>query len=191
MSRSAPYRPHVLGIDDGPVEKHAPGATTPVVGVMMEGADVFEAVAVTRFAVDGEDATGFLADWIGSLRFRPSLQGVVLGGITIAGLAVVDVRGLSERVGLPVITVNRRSPVDPPLVAALRSAGFAHRVAVVEAAPGARPVAGLFASAAGAPDERIDALLAAVSGKSGLPEPLRVAHLVARALVTGESRGKP
>jgi uncharacterized protein len=191
MSRSAPLRPHVLGIDDGPVEKHASGATTPIVGVMMEGADLFEAVAVTRFSVDGEDATGFLADWIGSLRFRPSLQGVVFGGITIAGLGVVDVRALSERLELPVMTVNRRPPIDPPLLAALRSAGFPQRIATVEAAPPARFATGLYVSAAGAQPERIDALLTAAIGKSGLPEPLRIAHLVARALATGESRGKP
>lgn len=191
MPKATAYRPHVLGVDDGPVQKHAPGATTPVVGVMMEGAGLVEAVAVTRFPVDGEDVTGFLGDWIGAMRFRPSLQGVVFGGITIAGLGVIDVRALSERLQLPVVTVNRRRPSDPPLIAALRRAGFPQRIASVESTPTARPTSGLFASAAGATPERVDALLAAVLGKSGIPEPLRIAHLVARALETGESRGKP
>jgi endonuclease V-like protein UPF0215 family len=181
----------VLGVDDGPVLKHVPGATTPIVGVMMEGPDLVEAVAVTRFAVDGADATDFLAGWIASLRFRPSLQAVVFGGITIAGLGIVDIRALSERLALPVISVNRRRPSNPPLNAALRAAGLAERIATLEAAPPSRPSAGLFASAAGASRSEIDALLAAVIGKSGLPEPLRVAHLVARALEAGESRGKP
>ena len=40
-----PTRPHVLGVDDGPFEKFSPGAEAPLVGVMMEGADLVEAVA--------------------------------------------------------------------------------------------------------------------------------------------------
>jgi len=185
------HRPHLLGIDDGPFEKHTPGAETPIVGVMMEGADLLEALAVTQFPVDGDDATGFFGDWIESLRFRPSLQGVVFGGITIAGLAIVDVRALAERLELPVMTVNRRPPTDPPLLAALRTAGLEERIPLVEAAPPAEPAAGLFASAAGADHERVEALLRSAIGKSDLPEPLRIAHLMARALVTGESNGRP
>jgi hypothetical protein len=33
--------------------------------------------------------------WIAGLRARPMLQAVVLGGITIAGLGIIDVEGLA------------------------------------------------------------------------------------------------
>ena len=191
MANSRPQRPHLLGIDDGPFEKHIAGAETPLVGVMMEGADLVEAVAVSSFPVDGDEVTGFLGQWIDSLRFRPSLQGVLFGGITIAGLGVVDVDRLAKRLGLPVLIVNRRPPLDPPLLAALRSAGFQDRIPIVLRAPAARRAGGLFVSAAGGSVDRVEALLLACIGKSDLPEPLRVAHLMARALVSGESRGKP
>ena len=46
----------------------------------MEGADRIESVAMGEFPVDGEDAAGYLAGWIGGLRTRPALQGVILGG---------------------------------------------------------------------------------------------------------------
>ena len=77
----------------------------------MEGADRIESVAMGEFPVDGEDVTGYLAGWIGGLRTRPALQGVILGGITVAGLAVVDVADLAERLGLPVLVVTRPSPL--------------------------------------------------------------------------------
>ena len=67
-------RPHVLGIDDGPFSK-GQREPVPIVGVMMEGADLVEAIAVTEFPVDGADATNFLAQWIEGLRLRPTLQG--------------------------------------------------------------------------------------------------------------------
>ena len=87
-------------MDDAPFEKHQ-AAPVPVVGVVMEGPDRIESVALGGFPVDGEDATGYLAQWIGALRARPTLQGVILGEITIAGLALVDVAALAAGLGLP------------------------------------------------------------------------------------------
>jgi endonuclease V-like protein UPF0215 family len=186
--RVAP-RPHLLGIDDGPFEKFA-SQSVPIVGVMMEGSDLVEAVALTRFEVDGEDVTGFLADWIGSLRFRPALHGVLFAGITIAGLAVIDVPELARRTGLQVVVVNRRKPEDEGLVAALETAGLAARRATLERAPRPFPVDGLHAAQAGGEPETAAALVRAARGKSLLPEPLRLAHLIARAVALGESRGR-
>ena len=190
MHANLPRRPHVLGIDDGPFEKHARDATTPVVGVMMEGADLVEAVAVTRFRVDGADVTDFLADWIGSLRFRPALQGVLFSGITIAGLAVIDAEALAGRLGLPVVVVNRREPQNQRLREALHAAGLTERIDVLERSPEAFAVGGLFAAAAGAQRDLASRLVCATLGKSDLPEPIRLAHLIARAMVAGESRGR-
>ena len=70
--------------------KRQPGEV-PIVAVMMEGCDLVEGVALASFPVDGEDATGFLAGWVAGLRLHASLHAVVLGGITLAGLGVVDV----------------------------------------------------------------------------------------------------
>jgi endonuclease V-like protein UPF0215 family len=187
--RVAP-RPHLLGIDDGPFEKFE-SESVPIVGVMMEGPDLVEAVALTRFGVDGEDVTAFLADWIGSLRFRPALHGVLFGGITIAGLAVLDAPELAARTGLPVLVVNRRKPGDERLIAALETAGLAERRATLARAPRPFPVDGLHVAQAGSDAETAAALVRAARGKSELPEPLRLAHLIARAVALGESRGRP
>ncbi len=183
-------RPHILGIDDGPFEKGA-SREAAVVGVVMEGADLVEGVALTSFPVDGPDVTAFLADWVAGLRFRPALQGIVLGGITIAGLAVVDMDLLSQRLGLPVLVVNRRDPSNHRLNDALEAADLADRRDVVERTPPAVEVgSGLFLSYAGTEREAAVAMVRASLRKSTLPEPLRLAHLIARALVTGESRGR-
>ena len=186
----AALRPHVLGIDDGPFDK---GQSEPaaIVGVTMEGADLVESVAVTSFPVDGPGATAFLADWVSGLRARASLQAVVLGGITIAGLGVVDVAEFARRIGAPVLVVTRRQPRDDQLALALRAAGLAERIVTVERAPRARRISqGLYLACAGTEHTEATRIVRATLRKALLPEPLRLAHLVARAIVSGESRGR-
>jgi hypothetical protein len=187
--RIAP-RPHLLGIDDGPFRKHR-DRETPLVAVVMEGCDLVEGVAIRSFPIDGDDVTGFLAAWIGELRFRPVLRAVVLGGVTIAGLAVVDLPRLARETGLGAIAVGRRDPRDHGVADALRAAGLADRIPALERAPAAEPAGpGLWAACAGIAPERARALLAAARRKAALPEPLRLAHLIAAAVARGSSRGR-
>ncbi len=183
-------RPHVLGIDDAPFERGR-DLDVPIVGVMMEGATLVEGVAITRFPIDGEGATDFLVGWIQSLRWWPSLQAVVLGGITMAGLAVVDLVALSERLGLPVLAVTRHDTADSELADALRVAGLEARLAILERTPPAEPMGrGLYVAWAGADAFEARQLVQATLNKSRLPEPLRLAHLIGAALVRGQSRGR-
>jgi endonuclease V-like protein UPF0215 family len=191
MTPARPFHPHVLGIDDGPFDKRT-DRSVPLVGVMMEGGGLVEAVAVTRFAVDGDRAADFLADWIGGLRFAPALQAVVLGGLTVAGLGVVDLPHLSRRLGRPAMVVNRHDPRNEELIRALAAAGLSERIRLVEQSPAAwRLEAGLWVAHAGASQDEAAAILLAVRNKSQLPEPLRLAHLIGSAIVGGQSRGRP
>lgn len=157
----------------------------------MEGGDLLESVAVTDFPVDGDDATRHLVGWIRGLRLHASLHGVLLGGITIAGLGVVDVAALAAALELPVLVVTRRDPSRNRLGEALVAAGLAERIAVIERAPPAEQTPwGVWLARAGIERPGAEALLRSTLRKSKFPEPLRVAHLIGRALVDGESRGR-
>jgi hypothetical protein len=183
-------RPHLLGVDEGPFEK---GQTSPVplVAALCEGPDLLEGVARSEFPVDGDGATEFLARWIGGLRLRATLQGIALGGITLAGLALVDVVALAEALALPVLVVTRKAPDNVKLARALEAAGLAGRFAIAERSPEAfRTDDGVWLAHAGIERGGALALLRASCGKAKLPEALRVAHLFATALVRGESHGR-
>jgi len=183
-------RPHLLGIDDGPFEKRS-ADQVPLVAVMMEGAQLVEAVAIRTFPVDGEDATGCLAQWAAGFRFRPAVQGLILGGITIGGLGVIDTPALADALGVPVLVVTRHLPDNRELAAALRASGLAHRQPILDRTPKSyRLRQGLFLAHAGGHRRDAEHLVEAALGKANLPEPLRVAHLIGRALVMGESRGR-
>jgi endonuclease V-like protein UPF0215 family len=190
MVNRGPSRPHTIGVDDAPFDKRQAGPV-PIVGVAMEGHEVIESVAVGEFPVDGEGATEYLAGWIGGLRSRPMLQAVILGGITIAGLGLVDVTALSERLVLPVLVVSRHNPADSDLGDALRAAGLARRLEILERIPRAYGVGpGLYLAHAGASRVEAERLALATLGKAQLPEPLRVAHLIGQAIVLRQSRGR-
>jgi uncharacterized protein len=190
MSMAPVSRFHILGIDDAPFVKRTDTSVS-VVGVLMEAADLVESVAVTGFPVDGEDATGFLAEWIGGLRCRPSVQAVVLGGITIAGLGLVDIDALATRLGTPVLAVTRHDPAESELRRALLAAGLDARLPILERCPSAQRLGdGLYVSAAGIAADDSAFLIRGSLGKSRMPEPLRVAHLIGRALASGESHGR-
>jgi len=181
----------VLGIDDGPHRRGQREAVR-IVGAMLEAGDLLEAVAQAWFPVDGDGVTDFLVSWVWSLRLRRSLQAIALGGVTIAGLAVVDVEKLSDALHVPVLVTTRRDPSRNRVAEALIAARLAERCAVLERTPPAIHVErGLWLAWAGSGRERALALLQATRRKSKLPEPLRVAHLIARALADGESRGRP
>lgn len=183
-------RPHILGVDDAPFEKHQDRAV-PIIGVLMEGNDLVEGIALGEFPVDGEDATGFLAHWIAGLRWRDAIQAVVLGGITLAGLGVVDLDALARTLGLPVLAVTRRSPAHSRISRALTAAGLSHRQPIADRSPAAiRAAPGVYVAFAGTDPARATALIQCTLRKSRMPEPLRMAHLIGSALERGQSRGR-
>jgi len=190
MPRSSPRRPHLLGIDDGPFVK-GQSAPVPIAAALCEGPDLLEAAAIGAFPVDGDGATEFLVAWISRLRMRASLQGVALGGITLAGLGVVDVRALARSLEVPVLVVTRKAPDNARLRGALEAAGCGERFAIAERSPAAERTAdGIWLAQAGTERPHALALLEASRGKAKLPEALRIAHLFATAIVRGESHGR-
>ena len=188
MSR---YRkPHVLGVDDGAFH---PGQSrpVPVIGVLMAGNDQVEAVVRTEFPRDGDQATEFLAGWIPQLHLYPSLQALLLGGITIAGLGIIDLAVLSRELARPVIAVTRKQPGAKKLEVALDAAGLAGRKQIARRGIRYQPGwEGVYLACAGIERDAAIQLLRPCCQKSRLPEPLRLAHLIGRALLDGESRGR-
>lgn len=182
--------PHVLGIDDAPFTK-GKDSSVPIVAVMMEGSTLVDGVALNRMMIDDPNATTFLIDWIKALRWTPSLQAIVFGGITIAGLGLLHLPSLSRELNLPVITVTRQDTHDSTLDTALISAGLSDLVPILNDNPSSVEIdEGIFASFSGTTEREAKRLIRSTLQKSTMPEPLRIAHLIGAALVNGESKGR-
>ena len=176
----------VLGIDDGIFTPHTEG-TVEVVGVVFRGGCSIDGVMHTRIAIDGLDATEQLASMINSSPHRRQLRLAMLNWITFAGFNVVDIIKLNAATKLPVLVLTRAEPDLDRIHEALRilshteerwrmilAAGEIHEV-INKGAKIYMGLAGIILSDA-------QKIIKLTSTRSCLPEPLRVAHLIASGI---------
>jgi len=177
----------VLGIDDGPFTFG--DATAPVAGVVMRADGYIEGVMLIRVAVDGDDATARLTELVRGSRHRAGLRALLLDGASLGGFNVVDTQALAADTGLPVITVTRHRPDRAAVEAALQKHFNDWEWRLARLAPSFAMRNGdytVYCSATCTRDEAAE-LVRATTLRGALPEPLRMAHMVASAAARGES----
>jgi len=182
---------HVVGVDDAPFPRTHRGDVL-VVGTVFAGRRL-EGILSSKVRRDGANATQRLATMIGECRYAEHLQGVLLQGIALAGFNVVDIYALHEALGLPILVVVRKRPDLNAVRRALlsRVPGGARKWRLVQKAGAVEPAGGLYVQRAGLTLAQAARLLADTTVRGKLPEPIRVAHLVAGGVTDGESRSRP
>lgn len=181
---------NIVGFDDGPFTFEHVG-NVPLVGAIFTGLQL-TGVVIGQVEKDGTDAARSIVELVTGSRFIEHLQLVMLQGITLAGFNVVDVFELHEQSGLPVLVVSRRAPD----LAAIREALLtkipqgAQKWQVVERLGPMEPAGQVFIQRVGLSVEEAVAVVERFAIHSHLPEPLRTAHLIAGAVVEGQSRGR-
>jgi len=188
----------VLGVDDGPFSFGA-GQEALVVGTLFRGGLWLDGVLTTHVTVDGEDATDKLVDMINRSRHRGQMRVVMTDGLTLGGFNVIDGNEIFERTGLPVISVTRSLPDMRAIKDALvKLPHYDRRWRVIRQAgkpkqhtyPDGRGSGKVFFQAFGAEEADAHAIIEVTSTRSLMPEPIRVAHIIASGIVKGESYGR-
>ena len=181
---------HVIGFDDAPFPREHRG-DVPVVGAVYAGLRL-EGVLCGRVRRDGANATRELVRLARTSRFAPQLQLVLLQGIALAGFNVVDVNRLSQELGVPVLAVARRAPRMPRIRSALlqRVRGGARKWRLIERLGPMERIAALQVQRVGIDASTAERVIRRLAVNGTIPEPLRTAHLIAGAMVEGQSRGR-
>jgi endonuclease V-like protein UPF0215 family len=182
----------VLGIDDAPFSFG--GGKVPIVGVVVRLPAYVEGVMMSEATIDGDDADQAIKDLLAHSRYREQIRLVMIDGIAFGGFNVIDIDDLSQATGIPFCTVTRDRPDLPSMRAALqknfadwdRRFEIVSRHALNEVMTGHRSV---FVSISGASVEEVGEFLRGSTLQGAVPEPLRLAHLIATASVKGESKG--
>ena len=206
---------NVIGFDDAPFPREHRGDVL-LVGAVCSGTRL-DGVVAGRIRRDGADAARRMAEIVRASQFGESIQAVMLQGIAVGGFNVVDIHALSNALAVPVLVVVRRPPDmdavhralfsgDPPdrprVPGAAKKWRLIERAGVLEALGTSRraqkgrpsgittPSPRLWVQRVGLTLEEARRIVLATTLHGNIPEPLRVAHLIAGGVTTGRSRGR-
>ena len=183
----------LLGVDDSPftfTEKYVT-----VIGVVMRGGEYIECVLSKQVAVDGSDATHVCKEMIQNTRHKKQLKAMMLDGIALGGFNVVDIEEVYADTNLPVITITRDEPDFDKIKKALQKnfedwkerlnlmkKGKLHKVKTMHTP--------IYVKCVGISIEEAKEIIKISTIRGVIPEPIRVAHLIASGITKGESYGK-
>jgi uncharacterized protein len=172
---------HVIAFDDAPFARAHRGDVR-IVGVVFAGPRL-DGVISGRVRRDGANAARVMARMIAECRFAAHLQLVMLQGIAVAGFNVVDVLALHEQTGLPVLVVARKRPNLEAIRDALltRVPGGARKWRLIERAGPMERCEGVWIQRVGITADEARAVVKKFAINGNVPEPVRVAHLIASA----------
>jgi endonuclease V-like protein UPF0215 family len=183
----------ILGIDDGPFTNNDKEVL--VVGVIFRGGNFLDGVLRTYVVVDGLDATEKLSKMINSSRHKKQLKVIMLDGITLGGFNIVDLKELYNETKIPIIVINRKMPDLKSIKKALEKNfdDFEKRWKMILNAGKIKQLKlekfSIYYQNVGLEDEEAEEIIILSTKHAQIPEPLRVAHLIATGIVKGESEG--
>jgi endonuclease V-like protein UPF0215 family len=176
----------VLGIDDGQFMPHTKGEVL-VVGVVFRGGTSVDGVMHTHVDIDGLDATDKIVDMINASPYKPQIRVVMLNGVTVAGFNLVDIQKVNKATGLPIISITQDKPDLDAIHEALKNLPDTEkRWQIIQNEGAIRAIqnkgAKLYVGLAGLDVDDALIVLDTTSTRGSLPEPLRVAHLIASGI---------
>ena len=180
----------VLGIDDSALINEK----VIIIGTFFRGGDQIDGILRSEITRDGLDATEIMVSIIKKSKFYSQIRVIMLDGVTYAGFNPVDIIRLHEETAIPIIVFMRSCPDFEKMKLALLhlpeagkrweiilKAGKIHKISQDN------PV---FIQFIGVDKKSAYEIIRMTSTHSNIPEPLRVAHLIATGVVFGESTGK-
>ncbi len=167
------------------------GEAVPVVGATCKGIHLV-GLDRTEVHIDGRDATDQVQKMLQSSKHFQEIQYILLDGVALGGFNLVDCESLYSTLQIPILTVSVKNPDLPSMKAALQKhfPDAAERFALLDriGSPeefdvdiGLGPNV-IYFKAFGTTTATAQELLRVLCKHSKVPEPLRLAHLIASVL---------
>lgn len=183
----------ILGIDDSAFTFNDKYCT--VIGAVMRGGEYLECVLSDRIKIDGNEATIICKEMIQNTKHRQQLKLVMLDGVTLGGFNVVDINELFDSTKLPIITITRDKPDFNKIKIALKKHFYDWKERWMTLKRGEmytietnyNPI---YVKCVGIDIESAKDIINLSTIRGVIPEPIRVAHIIASGIARGESYGK-
>jgi len=183
----------VLGIDDSPFEFN--DKFSDIIGVIMRGGEYIECILKSSVEVDGKNSTDVCIDMIKNTKHNLQLKAILIDGVALGGFNIIDIEELYKSTNIPVITITRDQPNFDNIENALRKhftdwekrlnlikRGEIHKIKTAH-----NPI---FIKYVGITLAEAKEIIKISTIRGVIPEPIRVAHLIASGIKRGESYGK-
>ncbi len=184
----------ILAFDDGPFESRSKGRTV-LVGVIFRGGSFMDGLLKSEIEIDGEDAEDTIINITNKTKHKDQLRVIMLDGITFGGFNTVNIKKISERTRLPVIVYLRQSPDIKLFLEAIgklpnaeeKRRAVSDAGSVYDVSTGGKKI---YYQCHGISKDTAAEIIKKSSTRGLVPEPLRIAHLIATGIVFGESIGR-
>ncbi len=181
-----------IAIASGPIKNRYIGKRkdTLIIGIIFRE-NYIEGFLSTKITSNGTDSTRRIIEMVNNSRFKEQIRILIFNGIAIAGLNIINPKILEEKLDSKVVLLNRRKQNANELINALSHFSKANKVNVrdqieiVKESSNIKPLRtdGFFIQS-GLDNNYIKNFTANAF------EALRIAHIVARGIATGESKGR-
>jgi len=182
----------IVGIDDCPFFSKSPGMVR-VIGVVLRGGLWIDGAMQTRVMIDGFDATEKIAEMIASSPHYHQLRIIMLNGVTVAGFNIIDIRKLFRLTHLPVLAITREKvKLDEFKNALMLLEGWSERLKIIQNLGDILKIkirqSELNLQTFGISRENAEKVVRISCTRGNIPEPLRIAHIIASALTCKENQ---
>ena len=184
----------ILGIDDSSFKKKQIKKIL-VIATVFRGGSFLDGILSTKITVDGNDSTKKIIQMINKTKHKGQLQIIMLNGIALGGFNIIDIKKLSQKIKLPVIVLMRKYPNIKEIFQALKNfknskqkqllikkAGKIYEIKIKNKK--------IYTQFANISLEKVKKIISLTAIHSLIPEPLRVAHLIASGISLGENKGR-
>ncbi len=177
----------ILAVASGPVEGRS---KTIAVGVVQREMTT-EGILSTSVEVDGTDSTAKILKMLVESKFRQQVKILAFDGVALAGLNLVDAARIAKESGATVLLLTRKRPRRNALEKALREyskakgTNISGRLSILNYVDGLTSYksSGFYVKSTAKMKESDETVASAF-------EALRLAHMIARGISSGESRGR-
>jgi len=182
----------ILGIDDGPFDKFSDNKCL-VVATIFRGGNYMDGLLSCYVKVDGDDSTEKLINIITKTKHYDQLNCIMINGISLGGFNVIDIKRLYKETKLPVIVVIRRMPDIKRIKEILKKINKKGKIHLINKAGKVFKMKiksrELYFQLSGISKKRAIEIIKISTTHASIPEPIRIAHIIASGIIKGESKG--
>ncbi len=151
-----------------------------IVGTVFRSGTQMDGFVKTIIDKDGMDSTEKLIYSILTSCHYDQLSYIMIDGICLGGFNIVDIEALYKITKLPVIVVIRKRPDMSKFLEAMKNLDdFVKRIIILSHAGNIYTYRDIFYQRAGLTIRECEEILDKTCVNSNIPEPLRVAHIIA------------